>query len=453
MRAAGWLLAVGFGIGAAAWHPVAAQDRCERGGSEKDDRRALAALRSAVEAACPCGSYTGAPGNDRAAYLSCMRPLIDAAVAAGELRTECRRRAERILRAATCGSAKVACGEYRSGAGRPATCRLKSEVACADTWRAERNRCAQTHCVDVEEFTAATCVDPRRPGPFGTGVRIVPFTKESARYPGQSRTLDTFIWYPTDAGASPLHPQYRGVVDAPLERAGAPYPLLMFSHGSCGYAFQSTFLTSILASHGFIVVSPPHPGNVLGEGCGRPQNQVDSAVERPEDIRFVLDRMLDANADSGSPFFGSIDPARLGMSGHSFGGLTTYIVAQRDRRYRVFMPMAPAALINPVLAAPSLTLIGAIDSVVDNADTIAGQADDLSPAFLVSVHDAGHYAFSDGCFPSPDCNFPATLSQDEAHDIVLRWAVPFLKVYLAGDDSFRPFLESRVTPLATVEKR
>jgi len=450
MRNLGLALALGAAL------PVFAQERCEQGVAEKDDRRALAALRAVVETACPCAGYDGTPGNDRAAYLSCMRVVVDETLAAGDLRPQCERRADQILRSATCGGAKVACGQYRPGSGRPVSCRLKSEAACSDTARSRRNACgAESHCVDVEEFTAATCIDPRRPGAFGAGVRIVPFTKESARYPGQPRTLETFVWYPTAPGAEPVHPQYRGVVDAPLDASDAPYPLLMFSHGSCGYAFQSTFLMPILASHGFVVVAPPHPGNTLQDGasCRTQQALVDAAVERPEDIRFVLDRMLEESERAESPFFGAVDPARLGMSGHSFGGLTTYLVAQRDPRYRAFMPMAPAALVDPVLSAPSMTLIGAIDSVVDNEQTIAAQANDLSPAFLVSVHDAGHYAFSDGCFPGRDCNPPVTLSQGEAHEIVLRWAVPFLKVHLAGDQSFAPFLDSTITPLATVKRR
>ena len=51
--------------------------------------------------------------------------------------------------------------------------------------------------------------------------------------------------------------------------------------------------------------------------------------------------------------------------------------------------------------------------------------------------------------PSPDCAPPATLTQDEAHAVVRRWALPFLKVYLAGDEGFRSFLLDPAPPGAT----
>jgi len=65
---------------------------------------------------------------------------------------------------------------------------------------------------------------------------------------------------------------------------------------------------------------------------------------------------------------------------------------------------------------------------------------------------AGHFAFSDSCFPSPDCNPPTTLTPDEAHDAVRRWVLPFLEVYLAGDTSFSPFLAPATGPGFTFEQ-
>src|SRR5262249_16658478 len=61
-----------------------------------------------------------------------------------------------------------------------------------------------------------------------------------------------------------------------------------------------------------------------------------------------------------------------------------------------------------------------------------------APKFLVEIADAGHYAFSNGCFPSPDCAPPATLTQDEAHERVLRYPLPFLAVYLPAPDPSPP---------------
>ena len=70
---------------------------------------------------------------------------------------------------------------------------------------------------------------------------------------------------------------------------------------------------------------------------------------------------------------------------------------------------------------------------------------------LVEIPNAGHFAFSNGCFPSPDCNPPTTLTQNEAHAVVLRWVLPFLEVYLAGDTSFAPFLLPPAPPPVVLE--
>jgi dienelactone hydrolase len=417
--------------------PAAAEDACLTGAANLADQRALVALRAATEAACPCGAFTR-----RHAYQRCAREALRAAVAAGELRPACVRVARSTNRGAVCGSDRVACGRWHPGAAAR-SCRVKRPERCRDRAGYEEHACAaETHCADVVDWTAATCVDPRAPGPFAPGVRVVTMTKPSVVNPAQTRVLDTLVWYPAPPGSGPLSPTYAAVQDAPLDLAGGPYPLLVFSHGSCGYAYQSTFLTPLLASHGFVVAAPPHPGNTIFEfpACGSAANVAASAAERPQDVLHVLDEMLAANLDPGSPFFGSIDPARLGMSGHSFGGFTTYLAVALDARFTVAMPLAAAVPGTPVLTIPSLTMLGQIDTVVSNTAIRNAYAAALPPKHLVEIRDAGHYAFSNLCFAGPDCAPPATLTQAEAHAQVLRWVLPFLKVHLAGDAGFAPFL-------------
>ena len=213
----------------------------------------------------------------------------------------------------------------------------------------------------------------------------------------------------------------------------------------------SPFLTPLIASYGFIVAAPP-PRQYAAEfpACG-------SARPRPRrsrnDIIFVTDQLLAANADNTSPFFGAIDPDRIGMSGHSFGGLTTYLVSALDARYKIAVPMAPAALFTPTLTVPSLTMMGAIDSVVNNVQTRAAYDRSSAPKMKVEIAHAGHFAFSDGCFPSADCNPPTTLTQDEAHQQVLRWVVPFLRRYLAEDMSAEPRSTSTLPGVSVVQDR
>jgi predicted dienelactone hydrolase len=419
--------------------PVTAEDACLAGGSVLEDERALAALRAATEAACPCAAATR-----RGPYQRCARATLAAALAGGMLRAACERHARTVVKGAICGTRnRIACGRVEERGGGPPTCRPKRAARCTPPRPFTEMACTgETHCADVVEWTAGTCLDPRDLGPWAPGVRIVRLTKPSAVDPTQARVLDTVVWYPAPPGSAPLAPAYRAVVNAPVDRSGGPYPLLLFSHGSCGVPNQSLFLTALLASWGFVVAAPPHPGNTLAEfpACRSSSAVVASAVERPQDVLFALEAMLAADGDPASPFLGAIDETRLGMSGHSFGGFTTYVTVPLEPRFRAAVPMAPAVPGSPVLAIPSLTLIGAIDSVVNNAPTRTAYAAAQSPKYFVEVGDAGHYAFSDLCFPSPDCDPPTTRTQDEAHALVLRFVLPFLQVHLAGDARFAPLL-------------
>jgi predicted dienelactone hydrolase len=431
---------------------ASAQDACLADASTLADQRALVALRGDLEAGCPCATAA-----DSGAYRRCAKGVISAALTATALRPECERTAKRAVKGATCGSTRMACGRVRSTATEPVSCKVRRDSACTDTATLAQTPCdAQTFCTDVVDWTAGTCSDVRARGPFGAGATHITFTKPSAVDPLQPRPLDTYIWYPTTPGAGPIDGGTNAVLDAPLDASGGPYPIVLFSHGSCGYQLQSTFLMPLIAARGYVVVAPPHPGNTLQDGlavCGAFANQINSVVERPEDMMFVLDEMIAANADALSPFFGALDPSRVAMTGHSFGGLTTFLVQARDPRITVAVAMAPAT--GPTqagLTVPSLTILGQIDSRVSNPNAHLAYEASVTPRVLVEIEHAGHYAFSNGCFPSADCSPPATLDQNEAHAAALRGIIPFLEWRLGGKAEFASFFTAPPPPGLVIER-
>ena len=430
--------------------PAAAQ-RCFEGTAALGDQRALRALATEIEANCPGALFDGSPARKHGNYVACAQQVRRNAVFFGTLREECVPEASKSLRATTCGGTKVACGRFKEGARKPVSCRIKPAARCADSPRFTEDVCSQTRSSDVAEWTAGTCLDPRAPGPYGVGVRLIPWTKPSAVDPSVDRVLDTLVWYPTSDAGTPT-PPYGGILNASVDVSGGPYPVVLFSHGSCGIHFQSTFLTAHLATHGFVVVAPPHPGNTLAEfpTCGTFPAQVASAVERPQDMIFVLDQIVAAGLDPGSDFFGAVDETRVGMSGHSFGGLTTYAVQGIEPRIKVAIPMAAATGGGSQLTVPSLTMLGQIDSVVSNAGIRAAYDRSTAPKRLVEIRNAGHYAFSAACFASSDCNPPVTLDQAEAHAAVLRDAVPILHAPLRGDAAWAPLLDAPPSPTFVV---
>jgi predicted dienelactone hydrolase len=467
-------LAVAAGVAGAA---------CRDGESALADERALATVRSAIDDDCPCASFDGTPGRTRADYLRCANERIDAARVQGALSAECGALASEVVRGSVCGTSGVACTSVTGSTEPEIGCRVTPATACrsaagrrlplprrlapasASSLRrpvspflravATRRACSDLEaCADVVEWTAGTCVDTRADGPYAAGFREVRIAKPSAVDASRERVLDVVVWYPALPGSGPVDSASRAVRDAPLDVSGGPYPLLLFSHGSCGFPRQSLFLTPWLATHGFIVAAPPHPGNTLFEfpRCSEGGALAASFIERPQDMVATLDRMLAEDQDPESPLFGAIDETRIGMSGHSFGGLTTYLTTAIDDRFAVAMPLAAATTDTSLLEIPSLTMYGAIDSVVDNEGILAAYARSRAPKLLVGIEDAGHYAFSDGCFPSPDCNPPLTATQDEAHERVKRWVLPFLEVVLAGDRSFAPFLLAQPPPGVAVDR-
>lgn len=432
-----------------------ARAECLSGDDTLPDQRALATVRAEVEAACPCASFTGLPGATRRDYRRCATPLIDAAVASSVLRAECRGTARADVRRSTCGGGRVACGRIvPARVSSPVGCRAKRADRCRDRPGVEENACtAETHCSDVVTWTAGTCLDGRDAGPAGPGAMQVTYTKPSVVTPSETRVLDTVIWYPT-AATGPIDPGTGGVLDAPVDPTGAPFPVVVFSHGRCGFPAQSTFLTALVATRRYVVIAPSHPGSTIADCTGGTEDVVRSALERPSEATWVLDQLLAAGQTPGTPFHGLLDETRLAMSGHSFGGQTTYRVADADARFGAAVLLAPAVpIVNPpALAIPTLTLFGTDDTFVPLQPIRDRFAASSPPKYLVEIAHTGHFAFSNGCFPGvPDCAYPAELSQDEVHPVVLRWVVPFLEIHLRGTAGLEALLSPPAPPGITLE--
>jgi len=342
--------------------------------------------------------------------------------------------------------------------GRPARALLDPAPTIAMIFAGELGDVAGDVNADGRATAADVCgvmlglQNPTEPGPFRVGVMQITFTKQSATNPKQERVLKTDIWYPTNATGN-VRANLGGILDAPLAEGLASLPLLLFSHGSCGFPEQSLFLTTMVASYGLIVAAPPHPGNEISDfpNCGDDPHQGDSFFNRVYDITFVIDSLLQLDDDPTSSLYGAIDPARIGMSGHSFGGQTTLRVCADDSRVIAGLALAPAlapiqALV-PGIRIPMMVQDGSADSVTPFAANAQAAYDLLGPPrYLVDILDTGHFAFSDGCYPGlPDCA-PGTLSQNAAHLYVLRYAIPFLLHWVAGDDRFDDFLSPAATP-------
>jgi predicted dienelactone hydrolase len=257
--------------------------------------------------------------------------------------------------------------------------------------------------------------DPFRRGEHPVGVRTVQL-EDAAR----GRRLVAEVWYPSTAahaGADldperrdryPLFPgfpeAYQTAVRDAAPAAGR-LPLAIFSHGYAGHRRQSTFFATHLASHGWAVASVDHTGNTfmdlaLQASAGTAGDAWSRSMEaRPLDVSFLIDAAAD-----GRLGLADVDTARVGMSGHSFGGWTSVRAVADEPRIASVVALAPAIGV-PVLRAaidlawkrpvPVLIIAADRDSLLPLAGIEATLAELPAPATLVTLVSTDHMHFCD----------------------------------------------------------
>ncbi|GAB3291689.1 alpha/beta hydrolase family protein [Parahaliea aestuarii] len=228
-----------------------------------------------------------------------------------------------------------------------------------------------------------------QPGPLAVASLEVRFEDTSRRTAANgdfagapSRVLEGQVWLPADA-------------------QGAPFPLLVYSHGFSSNHRGGSYMAEHLASLGYVVVAVDFPLTNM-EAPGGPM--VKDVVNQPADVSFVIDRMLARSASRDDPLSGRVDGQRIGVFGLSLGGMTTQLVAfhpeWRDERIAAALSIAgPSNLLGPAFfdnapGLPFLMLAGDIDALVpweSNAKPVPGKR---PGAELVTVAGASHAGFA-----------------------------------------------------------
>lgn len=157
---------------------------------------------------------------------------------------------------------------------------------------------------------------PDGPGPFTVGVTTFSASMSAGRVariqvyyptlePADAESRYTIL---TPVGSYQLNSPLGAVPDA--QAAPGLFPLVVHDHGggAAGPDFQRVAqlpLHEAMASHGFVVAVALHSVN---------------AVARVRDLPLVIDVLLARSSADGDLLSGSLDPARIGISGFSAGG-------------------------------------------------------------------------------------------------------------------------------------
>jgi dienelactone hydrolase len=235
-------------------------------------------------------------------------------------------------------------------------------------------------------------------------------------------------------------------------------PVILFSHGLGGSREGNVWLGEHWASRGYVVVFLQHPGsdNAVWEDV-RPARRmsalrhaanVDNFLLRARDVTVVIDQLERWNtAGSGSLLSGRLELSRLGMSGQSFGAVTTEAVGGEVfevRRGEVRSPSIPRrgspAKAFGTVSIPWLLMTGTNDSS-PIGDATAQSRRQVFPAlppgdkYELVLDGAEHSAFGDRALPGD--SLPRNPNH---HRAILAISTAFWDWTLKGDGAARAWL-------------
>jgi len=230
-------------------------------------------------------------------------------------------------------------------------------------------------------------------GSYRTAERQVTFTEPGHTGPaGQDlgqRTLVTQIWYPRARGRA------------------RPFPLLLFAPGFLQCPGAYSHLLQAWASAGYVVAAVNFPRTNCHLGAEAYEADL---VNQPQDMSYVLTRLLALSAQPGDPFSGLLDPDEVGAAGQSDGGDTVAALAANtcctDRRLKAVAVLSGAewppmpGRYFPGGAPPMLFTQGSADAINPPwASLQLYRADDAGARYYLDLFGASHLVPYQGTNP------------------------------------------------------
>jgi predicted dienelactone hydrolase len=275
--------------------------------------------------------------------------------------------------------------------------------------------------------------------------------------------------------------------DAPIDQAGAPYPLVLFVHGSFSSRVTSKFLLESIARAGYVVAAADFPLTATSTAGGSSDLHV---ADQRDDLEFLANQ-IGAMVTGGGDWAGAVDATRYVVAGHSTGGavalVALYAPDRHDARVAGGIAMASDACFFGdsffrTRELPLLVLAGSDDHLVP-AETNTARAYALAGAPKVSAEFVGgkHLGFTNlnlnedtlgltptttssdlavalqaygggtGCEPFPPPSSDAPMALDEQRTRTSAWVAAFVDRVLTGHGEDLTHLEGAVDPAVVVQ--
>jgi predicted dienelactone hydrolase len=181
---------------------------------------------------------------------------------------------------------------------------------------------------------------------FPVGMRMVEFRDQAEG----GRPLDFMLIYPAkpQPGAAPLkiflYSNLHLYKDAPALADGVKRPLILFSHGAGGNGSGYAWFGEYLAARGYIVALVYHyRANTYDSSALYVRNRL---WQRPHDLTLDITHLL-----QDKTWGPHIDPAEIGVAGHSQGGFTALWIGGARINPTLFLQYQRGWKNNPIVPA------------------------------------------------------------------------------------------------------
>jgi dienelactone hydrolase len=217
--------------------------------------------------------------------------------------------------------------------------------------------------------------------------------------------------------------------------SGGPYPVVGVVHGASRNGTFQRVLAQTLASYGLVAVVPDIPCQVFSCDHNANANQ----------ILAMLDWAVMQSADGTSPIAGTIDGARRGLVGHSWGALGSHLAASRSTMISSLVLLDPnddggvGAAAASMVTAPTLQLLAQNRGTCNNQWISSNVTPMLAgPALATTIARSGH------CDPEDPtdsiCPFACGNGDASTTPTFRRYAVAWTVCNLVGDGAVAPWV-------------